>query len=84
MTVDEIVGIDDSPSARAGLRWAAAYARSTGAALPAIQVVDWPEAQDKCVYPVVADYVYPDVSGWSVGHANDQTSDDGYTVVALE
>jgi hypothetical protein len=42
-------------------------ARSTGAALPAIQVVDWPEAQDMCVYPVVADYVYPYGSGWSVG-----------------
>jgi hypothetical protein len=41
MTADEIiVGIDDSPSARAGLRWAAAYPRLTGAALPAIQVVD--------------------------------------------
>jgi Universal stress protein family len=68
MTADEIiVGIDDSPSARAALHWAAAYARSTGAALPAIQVVDWPEAQDMCVYPVVAEYVYPNVSGWSVG-----------------
>jgi hypothetical protein len=41
MTADEvIVGIDDSPAARAGLRWAAAYARSTGTALRAIQVVD--------------------------------------------
>jgi nucleotide-binding universal stress UspA family protein len=68
MTADEIiVGIDDSPSARAGLRWAAAHTRSAGTALRAIHVVDWPEAQDMCVYPVVADYVYPDVSGWSVG-----------------
>ena len=42
MTADEIiVGIDDSPSARAVLRWAAAYARSTGTALRAIHgVVD--------------------------------------------
>ncbi len=41
MTADEIiVGIDDSPPARAGLRWAAAYARSTGTALRAIHVVD--------------------------------------------
>jgi hypothetical protein len=66
MTADEIsVGIDDS--ARAALRWAAVYARSTGAALPAIHVVDWREAQDISVYPVVADYVYPDGPGWSVG-----------------
>ena len=36
-------------------------------------------------YPVVADYVYPDGSGWSVRYANDQTSGEaGYTVVALE
>ena len=35
-----IVGIVDSPSARATLRWAAAYARSTETALRAIHVVD--------------------------------------------
>ena len=65
MTADKIiVGIDDS--ARAALRWVAAYPRSTGAALRAIHVVDWREAQDMSVYPVVADYVYPDGSGWSV------------------
>ena len=42
MTADEIiVGIDhDSPSARAALRRAAAYARSRRTALRAIQVVD--------------------------------------------
>jgi nucleotide-binding universal stress UspA family protein len=68
MTADEIsVGIDDSPHARAALRWAAVYARSTGTALPASDVVDWPEAQNMDVYPVVADYVYPDGPRWSVG-----------------
>jgi hypothetical protein len=61
MTADEIiVGIDDSPSVRAGLRWAAAYPRSTETALRAIRGVHQPEVQDTCVYPVVADYVYPD------------------------
>jgi K+-sensing histidine kinase KdpD len=41
VTADEIiVGIVDSPSARAALRWAAAYARSTETALRAIHVVD--------------------------------------------
>jgi hypothetical protein len=65
MTADEIiVGIDDS--ARAALRWAAVYARSTETALPASHVVDELEAQDMSVYPVVADYLYPDRSGWSV------------------
>jgi K+-sensing histidine kinase KdpD len=44
VTADEIivgiVGIVDSPSARAALRCAAAYARSTETALRAIHVVD--------------------------------------------
>jgi hypothetical protein len=43
MTADQIiVGIDDSPSARAALRWPAAYARSTGIAFCAIDMVDEP------------------------------------------
>ena len=68
MTADEIiVGIDDSPSARAALCWTAVYARSTGSALRTLRVVEWPEAQETYVYPVVADYVYPDGSGWSAG-----------------
>jgi nucleotide-binding universal stress UspA family protein len=68
MSADEIIGgIDDSPSVRAAIRWAAAYIRSTGTALRTIHVVDWPGAQDMYLYPVVADYVYPDGSGWSVG-----------------
>jgi hypothetical protein len=59
MTADEIlVGIDNSPSARAA-RWAAGYPRSTGTALRAIDLVDWPEALEMSVYPVVANYVYP-------------------------
>jgi nucleotide-binding universal stress UspA family protein len=58
MTTNEIVvGIDDSPSARAALRWAAEYARAMGAALRAIHVVDWPEGHDLYTYAVVADYV---------------------------
>ena len=63
MTAKEVVvGVDDSPSARAALRWAAEYARSTGAVLRGIHVVDWPEAHDMYTYPVVADYIYPDTS----------------------
>ena len=68
MTADEIiVGIDDSPSARAALRWATVYAQSTGSALRTLRVVEWPEAQEMYVYPTVADYVYPDGPGLSVG-----------------
>ena len=68
MTADEIiVGIDDSPSARAALGWAAAYARSTGTALRAIHLVEWPKAHGHVRLPRIADYVYPDGSGWSVG-----------------
>ena len=39
-----------------------------------------------CVYPVVADYVYPDVSGWSVGVTpmTRRVVRPGYTVIALE
>jgi hypothetical protein len=40
MTADDIiVGIEDSPSARAALRWATACAGSTGTALRAIHLV---------------------------------------------
>jgi nucleotide-binding universal stress UspA family protein len=36
------VGIDDSPSGRAALRWAAQYALTSGSPLRAIHVLDWP------------------------------------------
>jgi nucleotide-binding universal stress UspA family protein len=63
MTAKEIiVGVDDSPSARAAIRWAAAYARSTGAVLRAIHVVAWPATHEMYAYPVVADHIYPDAS----------------------
>ena len=37
-----VVGLDDTPTARAALRWAARQARLTGAALCAVHVIDWP------------------------------------------
>jgi nucleotide-binding universal stress UspA family protein len=55
-----VVGVDDSPSAPAAIRWAAAYARSSGAKLRAIHVITRPDAHDGYAFPVVADYVYPD------------------------
>ena len=37
-----VVGLDDTPTARAALRWAARQARLTGAAVCAVHVIDWP------------------------------------------
>lgn len=37
-----VVGLDDTPTARAALRWAARQARLTGAAVRAVHVIDWP------------------------------------------
>jgi nucleotide-binding universal stress UspA family protein len=43
MTRNEIVvGLDDSPSGKAALRWAAAQAIRTHAVLRAVHVLDWP------------------------------------------
>ena len=37
-----VVGLDDTPTGRAALRWAASQARLTGAAVRAVHVIDWP------------------------------------------
>jgi nucleotide-binding universal stress UspA family protein len=37
-----VVGLDDTPTARAALRWAARQARLTGATIRAVHVIDWP------------------------------------------
>ena len=37
-----VVGLDDSATARAAHRWAAAYAHATGKDLCAVHVLDWP------------------------------------------
>ena len=36
-----VVGLDDTPTARAALRWAAEQARLTGATVRAVHVIDW-------------------------------------------
>jgi hypothetical protein len=65
MTADEIiVGIDDS--ARAALRWAAAYPDRPKQRFAPFMWSTSARHMDMYVYPVVADYVYPDGSGWSV------------------
>jgi nucleotide-binding universal stress UspA family protein len=37
-----VVGLDDSAASQAADRWAAAYAHTTGKALRAVHVLDWP------------------------------------------
>jgi len=37
-----VVGLDDSAASQAAHRWAAAYAHTTGKALRAVHVLDWP------------------------------------------
>jgi nucleotide-binding universal stress UspA family protein len=37
-----VVGLDDTPTARAALHWAARQARLTGATVRAVHVIDWP------------------------------------------
>jgi hypothetical protein len=69
MTADLIIdGIDDSPSARAALplRQLRTPDRPEQRFAPFKWSTGW-RAQDMYVYPVVADYVYPDGSGWLVG-----------------
>jgi nucleotide-binding universal stress UspA family protein len=39
---DIVVGLDDSPSGKAALRWAADYAKLTGWRLRAIHALSWP------------------------------------------
>jgi nucleotide-binding universal stress UspA family protein len=55
-----VVGVDDSPQARAALAWAADMARLTGSTLVGVHVLAWPQASDLYAYSVVADQVYPD------------------------
>lgn len=63
MTQDTIVvGVDESPQARAALRWAADTARRSGSRLVGVHVLQWPQARDLYAYTVVADQVYPDPS----------------------
>ena len=54
-----VVGVDDSPQARAAVHWAAEQARLTGCALHGVHVLDWPRGDDLFGYVVVADQVLP-------------------------
>ena len=41
-----VVGLDESPSGRAALKWAARHAKLTGSVLRAVHVLDWPYGLD--------------------------------------
>jgi nucleotide-binding universal stress UspA family protein len=51
-----VVGLDDSPSSRAALDWAAAQARSVGAVLRAVHVLDWPYGLSSAGFPAPANF----------------------------
>jgi nucleotide-binding universal stress UspA family protein len=55
-----VVGIDDSPSSRAAIRWAADYARATGCRLQAVHVLILPPATEIYAHAMEMDEVYPD------------------------
>jgi nucleotide-binding universal stress UspA family protein len=50
-----VVGLDESPSSKAALDWAAEQAKSVGAVLRALHVLDWPSGLSAAAFPVPAD-----------------------------
>ena len=52
-----VVGLDDSPSGQAALDWAADHARSVGAVLRAVHVLDWPYGLSSAGFPAPANFM---------------------------
>jgi nucleotide-binding universal stress UspA family protein len=52
-----VVGLDDSPSGKAALDWAAEQARSVGAVLRAVHALDWPYGLSPAGFPAPADFM---------------------------
>lgn len=52
-----VVGLDDSPSGKAALNWAAEQARSLGAGLRAVHVLDWPYGLSPTGFPAPINYM---------------------------
>ena len=46
-----VVGLDDSPSSKAALNWAAEQAKNVGAVLRAVHVLDWPYGITAAITP---------------------------------
>jgi nucleotide-binding universal stress UspA family protein len=51
MKSEIVVGLDDSPSGKAALDWAAEQARILGAVLRAVHVLDWPYGLSTAGFP---------------------------------
>jgi nucleotide-binding universal stress UspA family protein len=52
-----VVGLDDSPSSKAALSWAAEQAQDVGAELRAVHAVDWPQGLSDAGFPAPADFM---------------------------
>ena len=52
-----VVGLDDSPSSKAALDWAAEQARRVGAVLRAVHVLDWPYGLSPAGFPAPANFM---------------------------
>jgi nucleotide-binding universal stress UspA family protein len=52
-----VVGLDDSPSSKTALSWAAEQATSVGAVLRAVHVLDWPYGLDSAGFPASVDFM---------------------------
>jgi nucleotide-binding universal stress UspA family protein len=52
-----VVGLDDSPSAKAALHWAADQAKTLGAVLRAVHVLDWPYGLSSAGFPAPANFM---------------------------
>ena len=52
-----VVGLEDSPSSKAALDWAAEQARSVGAVLRAVHVLDWPYGLSSAAFPAPANFM---------------------------
>jgi nucleotide-binding universal stress UspA family protein len=57
MKSEIVVGLDDSPSGKAALDWAAEQARILGAVLRAVHVLDWPYGLSTAGFPAPANFM---------------------------
>ena len=67
MTPNILVGLDESPSSRAALAWAARYATLTRSVLRAVHVVDWPYGLDESAV------AFPETAGLLLTHDEIET-----------
>jgi nucleotide-binding universal stress UspA family protein len=52
-----VVGLDDSPSSKAALNWAAEQGKSVGAVLRAVHVFDWPYGLSSAGFPAPVNFM---------------------------